>query len=346
MKVAVRDTPRFIAAPPDSCRAILLYGPDSGLARTQFQALLKVQDIDRQDAFAYTELDMATILETPSRLYEALQSVSLTGQAPCIAVRDATDKLTSILKDALEETPPGNRLLLVAGDLPKRSSLRSLFENAKAKELAAIACYRDEGRDLAQVIRGFLSERGIRCSPDVMPALIALLGNDRAVTLSELEKLDVYLGQERTLDEATVLALLGDNQHVLLGDAALAWLAGDRARFFRLCDQLFQSGESPVALLRVLLNGTQRLLSLHQKMAEGASQDQAMASLRPPVFYKDKPLYGRALQRFDQTKLLRLLARLQVLEVDVKLSPIPEVLLLQTLGIGNRAPTVKVAAHA
>lgn len=333
MKVAPRDTGRFLQSPPPHCRAILIYGPDSGQVRQSSDRLLEALGVNKDDPFCFSELDGERIKDEPGALYDALQSMSLTGDTQAVLLRDVGDSLSTILKDALSDTGNMNTLILQGGDLPKRSSLRALMEDSKRKDLAAIACYRDEGRNLAQVIRGFLQERRIQASPPVIESLQSLLGNDRAVTLAELEKIDLYLGESRTLTEENVLALLGDNRHLLLSDAALAWLAGDQETFLRLSDSLYTAGESPVALLRLLSNGIQRLLSLHQYIAEGKTPDQAMAAVKPPVFFRDKPLYQRALKRRSPTQLMTLLGEVQQLEADCKRSQTPSLLVTHKLGI-------------
>ena len=56
----------------------------------------------------------------------------------------------------LDNMPPGDSLLLLeAGELEKRSKLRSLCEN-ESKPLAAIACYAEEGAARQRVIADIL----------------------------------------------------------------------------------------------------------------------------------------------------------------------------------------------
>jgi DNA polymerase III subunit delta len=330
MKLAPRDIDSFVKKPPSGFRAVLLYGVDGGLIRSRRDALLAALRVDRSDPFACTELTHDAVEETPSLLFEALQSMTLTGQAPCVLVSDVGNKLTDTIKCALTTPACSNPLILIAGDLAK-GSLRTLFEDAKRKDCITIACYRDEGADLATTIRAMLQEKGIACTPPVMQVLCSLLGNDRAVTRSEIEKIDLYLGVDRTLTEEIVVELLGNNQHTILSDAAMAWIAGDMARFMTLSDRVFQAGEHPVAFVRVLLSAVSRLLTIVQKIAEGAAPAQAMMAARPPVFFKEQPLYTRAIKRWNTGDLLRLIAFLQNMEASVKNTPTPELLLVQGL---------------
>ena len=332
MKVAPRETERFLTSPPASMRAALIFGADEGMVRMRRDSLLKALKIDRHDAFACTELSADAVEANPSLLFEALQSMSLTGQSPCVIVEQAGHKLTEHVKAALENAACSNTLILTAGDLAK-GSLRTLFEDARRKECMALPCYRDEGADLATFIRQFLTARQITYSRQVMDVLTSLLGNDRAVTQSELEKIDLYLGKERVLTEEIVLLLLSDNQHMALSEAALTWAAGDMARFMSLSERLFREGEHPVAFVRVLLALANRLLALRQSMSEGMSAEQAMASARPPVFYKEQPRFLASLKRFSASQLVHLIGYANQLEASLKRTAIPEMVLMQKLTI-------------
>jgi DNA polymerase III subunit delta len=330
MKVATKDIERFVKSPPKGLRAVLVFGADEGMVRLRRDALLTAYGIDRTDPFASTELDAHAVEETPSLLFEALQAMTLTGQAPCVMVSNAGHKISDTMRDALATPTCSNLLLLTAGDLSK-GTLRTLFEDAKRTNCATIACYRDEGTDLAATLRTVLQEKGIRAERPAMEALTSLLGNDRAVTLRELEKIDLYLGAERNLTEEVVHTLLSDNQHLEISDAAMSWLMGDMARFLTLCDRLFRAGEHPVVVVRFLLNGAMRLLGIHQQLSEGKSPEAAMMAARPPVFYKEQPKYARALKRFSAPELLRLISALHGLEAEMKRTSTPELLFLQRL---------------
>lgn len=333
MQLKPRDIPAFLKN-PSAYRAIFIYGPDEGLVRSRKQAVLKTLGISHDDPFAFNEYDNGQIADEPSLLYEGLSAMSLTGDAPCIAITQATDKLTSHIKEALTDITQNNMLIVTGGDLAKRSTLRSYFENSKAKDIVAIPCYRDEGASLAQVVRSFLQAKQIQATQPVIQLLCALLGNDRAVTLSELEKLDLYLGASRQLDEDTVLAVLADNQHRIASDAAMAFFTGNHGQFYKLMDHAFLAGENAVAMCRVLLRITRQLLEAKEMQENGGlSAASAIDGLRPFVFFRDKPYYVKALQRFSMQDLLRVMRQLQRLELGCKRGVMkPELLLVQGLG--------------
>ena len=316
-----RELGGFLAK-PDRYDAVLLYGPDEGLVRSRRNAILDKLGIKRDDPFAYNEYEQSQILDNPSQLHEALSAISLMGEAPCISVSYATDKLTSHIADTVGQIPH-NQLIITAGDLPKRSSLRALFDNAKATAIASIACYRDEGRGLEQIIDQFLRTRHITADHAARQALTSYLGNDRAVTMNELEKIDLYLGEDRRLTEDSVTRLLADNSHRLTSDALLFFFTCDLAPFFTLSDNALRSGDTPISMIRTALRILRQLLQAKQLQDTGKSAPQAIDALRPFVFFRDKPSYSKALQRLSMQDLLGLHHQLERLELKAKSGTYP-----------------------
>jgi DNA polymerase III subunit delta len=330
VKIAIKELESFFRNPPPAMRAALIYGADGGVVRARRDALLKTLGIQLTDPFTCTELAMDDVEETPSLLFEAMQSISMMGGNMCVMLSGAGHKLTDHVKAALANPACANVLIITAGDLVT-GSLRTLFEDVKRKDCIALPCYRDEGGDLAVIIRQFLQSRQIVCGKGAMEALAASLGNDRAVTMGELEKIDLYLGQDRTLTEEIVFSLLSNNQHMALSDAVLSWFEGDISRCMRLLDRLFREGEHPVAFIRILLITAGRILAIQQKITEGMGVQQAMKYGRPPVFYKEEPRYIRALKRFSTAQLLHLIGYANSMEAALKRTATPELVVMQGL---------------
>jgi DNA polymerase III subunit delta len=318
MKLAPKVIEGFFASPPKQCTTLLLYGADQGLARHYRDKMLHAWGIERQDPFRCNEYAMVAVKGDAALVQDALSRISMMGGAPCTIITEASDDLTELLSNARANPQCSNPLILLAEDLGKTSSLRAWCEDAKRTDVAAIACYRDEGASLAQTIRAFMQERGIHYTPPVMQLMTSLLGNDRAVTAQELEKIDLYLGACRHLSEDDVLALLTDNKHQMASDALLAWIQGNMSRFWSGCDRLCAEGESPIALTRFALNLIHRLLTIHQRMREGASRELAMKQLSPAVFFKDEPAYNAAVQMWNSDQLMQLHDALLMIERNCK----------------------------
>ena len=110
-----------------------------------------------------------------------------------------------------------------------------------------------------------------------------------------MELLTLYAGSEPRLTLADVSAALADGGDSSMQDAVDATLGGDTAAVDRALTLAYDEGVSPVGILRVLLSELARLRVAAGAIAEGASVAEAMAGMRPPVFFKRQKLVTQAL---------------------------------------------------
>ena len=193
----------------------------------------------------------------------------------------------------------GDALVVVeAGDLPGRSALRRVFDEAPGA--AAIGCYPDSARDLAAVIRETCAAHRVAISRDAVDFLVGHLGGDRLLTRAELEKLTLYAGDGGRIELDDARAVIADSAALSLDDALLAAAEGDAAALDRALARVFQEGELPVTVIRALLRHLQRLHLLAARVAAGASIDEAMRAARPPIFFKEQDSYRRQLRRWSE----------------------------------------------
>lgn len=334
MKLTRRDLNGFLARPSASYRAALFFGPDEGQVSLYRKQAIAGLLTNPGDTMATTLLGGDRAAQDPSLLFESLAALSLLGEAPITVLDGASDKNTASIKEALCLPECQNFLLVVAGDLPARSTLRLLFE--KEKNAASFACYRDEGEGLLRFVESSLRERGIRAERDALHYLTSQLGNDRAVTLQEIEKISLFLGENKNLSLRDALLLVRGNDTFSLDDLCLAVAQGNFATALSLTEKLLLEGENAITLLRSSARHFDRLRLAKQSMAEGSNAETAMNALRPPVFYKHKPAFGKQLATLSEQKITRALAALQQGESSIKHSKDARAYCLQAITISCR----------
>src|SRR3546814_6709617 len=108
-------------------------------------------------------------------------------------ITGAGDRLAKLFQGFLDD-PLGDALVVVeAGELAARSSLRGAFEDCSVA--AAIGCYADDARALQTLIEDMVAEAGKRILPEAVAWLTDNLGTDRMVTRGEIAK---QLDRKRT----------------------------------------------------------------------------------------------------------------------------------------------------
>jgi DNA polymerase III subunit delta len=326
MKLGARDIDTFFKAPASRTQAALLYGPDCGLVRERGRTLTQTIMGATPDPLNRIELQGEQLKADPARLRDELSSLSLMGGTRLVIVQGATDKTASAIADAFEGLSPTAYLIVEAAELATSSPLRQLFE--KDARFAALACYHDEGRTLEDTIRTALTAHNLRASRDAMQHLLTHLGNDRGVTLSEIDKIALYMGKEKEVTLEVAVALADLNSESTADDICHQVAVGNGAQAETLLTQLLREGTQPVVIVRALIRHFQRLDIALAHRETGRSVAEAIAQLRPPVFFKYVPAVTRALSRWQARTLASALNLLLRTEKELKSSVAPPALLL------------------
>lgn len=325
MKVPPARIEAFLKKPDAAARAVLLYGPDAGLVRERADRLARLIVPDDKDPFRISELTGAGLAEDPPRLADEAAAMCFGGGQRVVRVRDAGDAATAAFESFLA-SPAGDALVVVeAGDLGKKSKLREVFE--ASKHGAAIPCYVEEGAALVGTVRAALAARGLKASDSTVNILAALLGPDRQLLNSEADKLALYLGGEATLEEADVLACAADSAEATLDDAIDAALLGSRPGTDQALRRLAAEGQAPVGAMRGLARHFLRLSGVGARVENGEPLENALRSLRPPLFYKREPAFRRQLQIWRGPRLAEAIARVTQAELRCKETGQPDQLL-------------------
>jgi DNA polymerase III subunit delta len=320
VKLAAGQVEAFLRKPDPQVRAVLLFGPDAGLMRERADILARAICPDLRDPFRVAELTATTLASDPARLADETAQISLMGGRRVVRLRDAGDQQAPLFARFLAAAVGDALVIVEAGDLPGRSSLRRAFDDSP--HAAAIGCYPDTARDLAAVIRDTFAAQKIAISRDAVAFLVAHLGGDRLLTRAELEKLTLYAGAGGRIELADAQAVISDSAALSLDDAVLAAAEGDAVALDRALARVFQEGEQPVTIIRALLRHLHRLHVLVAQLG-GGSIDNTIRNARPPIFFKQQDSWRRQLQRWNEPRLRDALDRVAEAEFSMKQTGLP-----------------------
>jgi DNA polymerase-3 subunit delta len=254
-------------------------------------------------------------------LWDEAAALSMTGGRRVVRVRSANNGLAQMFQKFLA-APPGDALIVIeAGDLAKSGALRRVFE--AADNAAAIPCYPDDGRALEDLVRSHLKSRGLAIDEGALNYAVSRLGSDRGITRSELEKLALYAMGEKTVTEAHVSAVMGDESELRMDEAFDAAGEGDFSRLDRRLAQLWAAGTQPVAVLRQAMGHFQRLMTVRAETDEGGNLVTAIKKLRPPVHFSRGNSMKAQASRWSLPQLESALNLLYEAEALTKTTAIP-----------------------
>lgn len=324
MKISYKQIEPFLKNPDPATRVVLVYGPDSGLMKERAKMIAQSVVSDLNDPFNVAQLSGDILADDPARLPDEAYAVSMMGGDRLVMVSGATDKLTTTVQSYLENPSPHTLVVLEAGELGPRSSLRKLCE--KSAHAAALPCYVEDERDVSKVIRQTLQDAGLRIDQDAVMVLASNIKGDRGRVRQALEKLLLYKGlsptnQTVTLDD--VMACTGEAGAITLDDLVYAVAGGQRQEALAAYQKLLSEGVNFIVIIRALQNHFRRLHLTRAHTESGQSVDQAVKALRPPLFFKQANAFKAHVGRWHTTKLNTALQRLAMLEAQCKTTGAP-----------------------
>jgi DNA polymerase-3 subunit delta len=225
-------------------------------------------------------------------------AISMLGGRRAVRINGVTDGQAKLVEDFLDSHRDSRNTLVIfeAGELPGRAALRKLFEGAP--HAAAIACYHDSGGDLKAVIQAQLNAAGKGASQAALSYLEQSLGGDRGATRSEIEKLALYVGEQRQVELEDVLASVGHSAGVEQDDLNYAIAEGDSKSIERQLD-LNLAETTPIMILRGLARHFLKLHGAVGRLESGASLQDAMVALNSPLFWRDRPRLEKQCRRWS-----------------------------------------------
>jgi DNA polymerase-3 subunit delta len=327
MKLKSADLPARIATlrdhPEQSPAAILLFGQDQGLI---FSAASSIRQTTFQEEFA--DFDLETFFGgdlNVERFLSSCQSYPFLAPRRLVILKDADRLSPAAMQSLLQhlKRPSSTSLLLVlAGNLEGSNALRKAFEASSTAW--CMPFYTLEGRELRQWLSTQLQTEGFQVESDALHYLCEHLAGDTRNSRQELDKLILFMGEQRRIQLEDVLAMVGETtSHSAFGLTA-AITAGQLNEALTILEKLLESGEEPIALLGMISQRLRRLALGHELLAQGKEPRSVAAQLQ--VFWKEQAQFFAQSQSIPMRKLADGL--LSCLEADRQLkggsdTPIP-----------------------
>jgi DNA polymerase-3 subunit delta len=330
MRLKGKEIDRFVASPDPSLPVILIYGPDEGLVRERSTMIAQKNLSDPDDPFALLDLNEDEFKADPARLSDEFGAVSMFGGKRVIRLRFKTDRYGKHIKELLSTISDGSlkgdaTIIIEAGDLKVTSALRKACEGAK--NAVALPCYRDEGFGLKNLVKDTLRQENIRATEDILDLLVSELGNDRAITRKELEKLVLY--KQADTSNANDLTLNDIEQAIAsantlgLQDVAYSTASGDLQTLTKSLERCFLQNEQPIAIIRSLVRHMEQLHLVLCYMEQGENARSAMDKLKPRIHFSRKASFEKQMRLWTKARCEHALSILLQSETDCKTTGMP-----------------------
>ena len=290
----------------DGYYAVLFYGENIGL-KDDFKKLLKDKN-KKSDIISFHEND---IIKNKNLIDEQLMNNSLFNDKKIIIINDVSEKLKNEIIKITQEIQENIKIFLFSGNLEKKSLIRTHFE--KEKNLATVPCYLDNERTLSFYLRANLKDfQGL--NQDLINTLIKNSGSDRKMLSQEIEKIrGLFLSKK--IDEKKVINLINNAYNIDFDNLRDNCLGADKENLNKNLGNISLQNEKSYFYLNNLNIRIEKLLNLNNMLVEKKNLDEAIDSINPKIFWKDKPTFKKQLKIWNLEKLKR--ARKIVFETEI-----------------------------
>ena len=330
MKLNGARVEAYIKSPPNDSLGVLIYGPDRGLVAERAGLIRKALCANPDNPFSVTQLTADDLSGDTARLMDEMQAQSLLGDSPLVRVilnHERSGQAIGKIIKALDAKPEicAGKMMIEAGDLTPRSHVRKAFEGAK--NFAALPCYADTALTLANLVKDTLANHNMRIEREALDAYIPLLEGDRGLARSEIDKLVLYMGgangENVRVGLQDIRAIASGAGASNIDDIIFDTLSGNLLAADSGLKRAFDAKISPPAVLMALQRHLTRLHQVAILMARGASPDEAMRALRPPVFMMRKQQFANQIRLWPSLALERAIAQSLETEKMIKTAASP-----------------------
>ncbi len=252
------------------------------------------------------------ILKNTDFFFNELFNMSLFEKKKIFFISQTDDKIIDLLQD-IKEKLNTNKIFLFSGILNKTSKLRAYFE--RSKEYSVIPCYPDDEQSIKKIITSRLTKfQGLDI--DCVKAIQESSNNNRIKLNNELNKIETCF-VDKKIELNSLFKLLNSNVNEDLSELTNAALSGNKEKTNKLLSETIIQDDKSLFFLNILnyrLNKLSDLINLGIK----SNIEQALNSIKPPIFWKDKNSFIEQSKILNKDKINKILKETYDLEFKIK----------------------------
>ena len=290
-------------------KLFLLYGKNSGLIKETTNKIA----FNDGERFQYDEKE---ILENEKVFFENILVESLFDKNKTIIINRSTDKILKVINEIFDKSLENNIVIITAENLDKKSKLRSLFE--KERNLVCIPFYPDTEKTLLKLAIDFFKDERIPISQINLNQILNKNSGDRENLLNELKKIKYFVKNGKKITTETLSKLINLSEDYSTTELVDNCLAKNKNKTINILNENSFKNEDCIAVLRIFLSKTKRILTLAQDYEKNKNIDLTISSARPPIFWKDKEIVKKQIMSWNIKNLKKLIFEIGEIEILIK----------------------------
>jgi len=285
----------------------LMHGENEGIKDD-----IKENYLKRTNKVEKIVLFQEDILKNKNILYDHIFNTSLFNDNKLVIIHEVSDKIYNEINDIINCKNKSIRFLLIAGILDKKSKIRKMFETKK--ELATFACYKDNERTLNNYVRNLLiNYKGL--SQETVNLIISNSNLDRKLIKNEVKKIIIFFS-DKVIIKNQLEELLNIKSNSEFDQIRDAVLMGEKIKTNKLMNEIEFVTEKNFYYINSLSYRVSKLIEI--KNFNTSDYETAVESIKPKIFWKDKPTYINQLKKWKLKDLKIALNKIAETELSIK----------------------------
>ncbi len=175
-------------------------------------------------------------------------------------------------------------LVLIAEELDRRKRFyKTLRDKACVAQFAKL-----KGFALERWAESFVRRRGYRISSAAIKKIVAMAGTDLQTLSNELEKVLLYSGESKTVEDSVVDEIVLSSPQSSIFELIGAMSRRDRTTALRLLANLLDMGEHPLYVLTMMARHCRQVLIAKDHMRQGSREKDIIAAAQIPPYFLDR----------------------------------------------------------
>ena len=288
-------------------KIFLFYGENFGL-KNEFKKKIKAKYKNSKIINYYQD----EIIKDETIFLNEVNNFSLFEEEKIFFINQASDKILEIILK-FEKEIEDTKVYLFSEVLDKKSKLRNFFE--KSKLYGITACYLDNEITIKKIIQKNLKDFKI-LSPQAINIIYNNCGLDRIKLSNEIDKIKTFFqNKELQLDKLEeILNLRTNDDFNVLKDEAFK---GNKQKTNTLLSDTVFEEEKNIYYLNLINQKLDKLAQINQYKFN-SNYEAAISKVKPPIFWKDKPIIIEQARRWDANKIRNILAKTHHIEIQIK----------------------------
>ena len=289
----------------------LFYGDNEGLKEETIRNFFEKKYQNKIHRYEEKE-----ILDNINDFYNTVLTKSFFDNEKLIIISRVSDKVRAIIEELIEKKPDDIRFILNSKNLEKKSNLRKLFE--KEKSIICIPFYEDNNQALNSIVSEFFRNKKIPISQQLINILIERCRGDRKNLNNELQKIEGFSLNKKSITSQEIIKLTNLADNYSASELIDHSLAKNTRKTVTILNENNYSDEDNIIIIRTLLTKLKRLVKIYELVDEKNNIDRAIASFKPPIFWKDKPLVTQQMLSWKKNQLENLIYESNEIELLIK----------------------------